>query len=63
MAKPLTLKALENFKPGRTRREAPDGLLPGLYFIVQPTGKRELGLPLQARRAIAQADAWPLSGD
>ena len=31
MAKPLTLKAPENRKPGRTRRERPDGLLPGLY--------------------------------
>ena len=40
MATALTVKSLENFKPGPTRREVPDGLLPGLYFIIQPSGKR-----------------------
>jgi integrase len=39
MATALTVKSLENLKPGAIRREVPDGLLPGLYFIVQPSGK------------------------
>jgi hypothetical protein len=39
MAAVLTAKALENLKPGPVRREVPDGLLPGLYFVVQPSGK------------------------
>jgi len=39
MAAALTVKSIENLKPGPTRREIPDGLLPGLYFIVQPSGK------------------------
>jgi Arm DNA-binding domain len=39
MASALTVKALENLKPGAARREVPDGLLPGLYFVLQPTGK------------------------
>jgi integrase len=39
MATVLTVKSLENLKPGLARREVPDGLLPGLYFIVQPSGK------------------------
>jgi integrase len=39
MATVLTVKTLENLKPGLARREIPDGLLPGLYFIVQPSGK------------------------
>ena len=32
----LTQKAIENLKPGPTRREVPDGR--GLYFIIQPSG-------------------------
>lgn len=39
MAK-LTAKAVESVIPGKDRREIPDALLPGLYFIVQPTGAR-----------------------
>ena len=40
MAKELTTIALEKLKPGPTRREIPDGRVGGLYFIVQPSGKR-----------------------
>src|ERR1017187_3225417 len=39
MATVLTVKLLENLKPGPVRREVPDGLLPGLYIVVQPSGK------------------------
>jgi integrase len=40
MAAILTAKALEHLKPCPARREVPDGLLPGLYFVIQPSGKR-----------------------
>ena len=39
MAKDLTIKALENLKPGSSRREVPDGHTRGLFFVLQPTGK------------------------
>jgi integrase len=39
MAKALTQIALDNLKPGPSRREIPDGKESGLYFILQPTGK------------------------
>ena len=39
MAK-LTSRAVEAIKPASTRQEIPDGLLPGLYLIVQPSGAR-----------------------
>lgn len=39
MAKALTVKALENLKPASTRLEVPDGLVRGLYFLLQPSGK------------------------
>ena len=34
----LTARRLETIKPGKSRREIPDGYLPGLYLVVQPTG-------------------------
>jgi len=39
MAK-LTSRAVEAIKPMAVRQEIPDGLLPGLYLIVQPSGAR-----------------------
>ena len=38
MAKDLTVKALEAFKPGAARREVPDGHTRGLFYILQPSG-------------------------
>ncbi len=38
VSKTLTVKALDNIKPSSTRREVPDGGLPGLYLVVQPSG-------------------------
>lgn len=48
MATALTVKALENLKAGPARREVPDGLLPGLYFIIQPSGKRSWAVRYRA---------------
>lgn len=39
MTKPLTVKAIENIKPGAVRREIPDGEVRGLYLQVFPSGK------------------------
>jgi len=38
MGQVLTQKTLYNLKPGTRRREIPDGQLPGLYFVIQPSG-------------------------
>jgi integrase len=38
MAKDLTIKALENLKPGAARREVPDGHTRGLFYVLQPSG-------------------------
>src|SRR5262245_2263601 len=35
----LTEAAVRNLKPGSIRREVPDGLVGGLYAVVQPTGR------------------------
>src|SRR3954451_13337658 len=40
MAKALTARAVETLKPDNERREVPDGLLRGLYLVVQPSGAR-----------------------
>ena len=44
MAKVLTVKAVEKVKPGPTRRELPDGGLPGLYLVIQPSGRRSFAV-------------------
>lgn len=38
MTKALTILAIRNLKPGMARREIPEGLVSGLYFILQPGG-------------------------
>src|SRR5277367_287321 len=38
MAKDLTVKAIENLKPGPARREVPDGHTRGLFYVLQPSG-------------------------
>src|SRR5918993_1333994 len=41
MAKGLTVQSVERLKPDPAKRlEIPDGLLPGLYFVIQPSGAR-----------------------
>jgi len=40
MAKALTGAALTKFKATTARQEIPDGVLTGLYFVVQPTGRK-----------------------
>ena len=40
MAKGLTVLELDNIKPAVKRREVPDGYQRGLYFIVEPSGRK-----------------------
>ena len=40
MAKTLTARSVEQAKPAEARQEIPDGLLPGLYLVVQPSGSK-----------------------
>ncbi len=44
MASVLTVKAVEKLKPGAKRREVPDGALPGLYLLIQPSGARSFAV-------------------
>ena len=40
MAKVLTARAVEAVKPEAVRREIPDGGIPGLYLVIQPSGAK-----------------------
>jgi hypothetical protein len=44
MAKPLTARTVEQVKPEARVREIPDGGLPGLYLVIQPSGTRSFTL-------------------
>lgn len=44
MAKPLTARSIDQMKPEARVREIPDGGLPGLYLVVQPSGTRSFAL-------------------
>jgi integrase len=66
MAKALTEIAIKSMKAGATRREVPDGKVPGLYFVIQPSGStswalrfRHLGKP---RKLTIGGGAIPLPG-
>jgi len=43
-ARKLTAKAVDNAKPGTSRREIADGLVPGLYLVVHPSGNKAWAL-------------------
>ena len=40
MGKALTALAVDKLQPGTARREVPDGLVAGLYLVVQPSGAK-----------------------
>jgi integrase len=48
LSKGLTVKGIESQKPGSARREVPDGLLAGLYLVVQPSGARSWAVRYRA---------------
>src|SRR5947209_2429836 len=44
MVSALTARGTEAAKPGTARREIPDGLVTGLYLVVQPSGAKSWAL-------------------
>ncbi|WP_442577977.1 tyrosine-type recombinase/integrase [Mesorhizobium sp. ASY16-5R] len=44
MASVLTSRSVEGAKPANSRREIPDGALPGMYLVVQPSGAKSWAL-------------------
>ena len=36
----LTVRSVETMRPATERREVPDGIMPGLYLVVQPSGAK-----------------------
>lgn len=48
MPKALTVRAIEAIRSGTTRAEIPDGLIPGLYLICQPTGAKSWAVRYRA---------------
>ena len=44
MARALTAKAIEAAKPSDKRQEIPDGIVSGLYLVVQPSGAKSWAL-------------------
>ncbi|MEM9677006.1 MAG: integrase arm-type DNA-binding domain-containing protein [Pseudomonadota bacterium] len=50
MAKSLTAKAIENWTVSDKRQEVPDRLTPGLYFVVQPSGKKSWAIRYRSER-------------
>ena len=44
MNKTMTVAAVRSYKPGRARREIPDGGCRGLYLVIEPTGRKSWAL-------------------
>src|SRR3954452_5391477 len=61
MAKPLTARSIEQVKPLAKVREIPDGALPGLYLVVQPSGTRSFALRYRhvGRPRNMKLGRWP----
>jgi integrase len=61
MAKTLTTKAVENFKPGSDRYEVPDGGCRGLYCIVQSSGAKSWAIRfrLEGKPSKYTLGSWP----
>jgi integrase len=51
MAKALTAASVIKIKGDKARREIPDGVLPGLYLVVHPTGRKAWALRYRANGA------------
>jgi integrase len=59
MAKALTALAVERARPGTARREVPDGLLRGLYLVLQPSGARSWAVRYRHRGAPRKLTIGP----
>jgi integrase len=51
MAKALTVRTIETLKPSLARREIPDGLIAGLYLVLQPSGRKSWAVRYRAASA------------
>jgi integrase len=64
MTKSLTVKRIETIRSSSSRREIPDGLLVGLYLMVQPSGAKSFAVRYryagQPRKLTL--GAWPALG-
>ncbi len=49
MARALTTKAVEAAQPSDDRREIPDGSMPGLYLVIQPSGAKSWAVRYRAQ--------------
>jgi integrase len=74
MAKALTVRSVEAEKSGPARREVPDGHMPGLFLVIQPSGAKSWAvryrhgtrtrkLTLGAFPAFGLADARKAAGE
>jgi integrase len=65
MAKALTAKSVENIKSDPDKRiERPDGVVPGLYLVVQPSGAKAWALRYRAagKPVKMTLGRWPMMG-
>lgn len=62
MARALTAKAVEKAQPGDKRVEIPDGIVAGLYLVVQPSGAKSWALRYrQAGKPVKLTlGRWPI---
>lgn len=60
----LTDKAIEKLKPTDARRELPDGIMPGLYLVVQPSGAKSWALRYRfaGKPCKLTLGRWPAMG-
>jgi Arm DNA-binding domain len=59
MGQVLTQKTIDNLKPTSQRREVPDGALPGLFFIIQPSGAKSWAFRY---RVNGKSRKWTIGG-
>ncbi len=63
MAKALTVRTIDTLATPATRREVPDGLVNGLYLVLQPSGARSWAVryrnPRDARASTRSAPIPP----
>jgi integrase len=59
-SRPLTVKAIDALKPAAARLEIPDGAMPGLYLIVQPSGAKSWAVRYRLGQRTRKMTLGPL---
>lgn len=62
MAAALTVKTIETMRPGATRREVPDGLVRGLFFIIQASPSAARSWAVRYRNSDGRTRKLTLGG-